>query len=388
MSDVKVTLFSQFLALVDRNEFDKIVKKHGTDKHSKGIDSWTHFVAMIFMHLADANTLRDISKGLLSATGNLSHLGVERAPSKSAMSYINMNRSYKLFEDLYFQLLDKYEPSIAHRRLYARHLKRQIFIMDSTVIPLSLSLFDWAKYRTHKGAIKLHAVLDYDTGLPSYAVITEGRKHDVKVAKQTAFPAGSVVVADRAYLDYDWLYNLDSTGAFFVTRLKNNADIAIVQSFLTNDRHDHILSDEDIQLMGFYSKKRYPEKLRLVRVHDKEKDRTLLLLTNNMSWTADTVSQLYKARWDIESFFKHIKQLLKVKTFVGTSANAVRIQMWCAMITILLLKYLKQKANYKWHLSNLVCFIRINLFVKINLWKWIDKPLIEKANPPPQLLLF
>ena len=211
---------------------------------------------------------------------------------------------------------------------------------------------------------------------------------DVKVAKQTAFPAGSVVVADRAYLDYDWLYNLDSTGAFFVTRLKNNADIAIVQSFLTNDRHDHILSDEDIQLMGFYSKKRYPEKLRLVRVHDKEKDRTLLLLTNNMSWTADTVSQLYKARWDIESFFKHIKQLLKVKTFVGTSANAVRIQMWCAMITILLLKYLKQKANYKWHLSNLVCFIRINLFVKINLWKWIDKPLIEKANPPPQLLLF
>ena len=177
MSDVKVTLFSQFLALVDRNEFDKIVKKHGTDKHSKGIDSWTHFVAMIFMHLADANTLRDISKGLLSATGNLSHLGVERAPSKSAMSYINMNRSYKLFEDLYFQLLDKYEPSIAHRRLYARHLKRQIFIMDSTVIPLSLSLFDWAKYRTHKGAIKLHAVLDYDTGLPSYAVITEGRKH-------------------------------------------------------------------------------------------------------------------------------------------------------------------------------------------------------------------
>ena len=388
MSGVKVSLFSQLLGLIDRNMFSKIVRDHNTDKHSKGINSWTHVVSMLFMQLANANSLRDISNGLRSATGNLSHLGVTKAPSKSSMSYINEHRTYQIFEDLYFKLLEQYEPSLQRRKKHARRLKRKIFIMDASIIPLCLSLFDWAKYRTTKGALKLHAVLDYETGLPNYAILTDGKTHDVTAAKGTNFPSGSVLVVDRAYVDYNWLNELDSNNVFFVTRLKSNADIDIVASFLTNDKHEHILSDEDIKLTGFYSSKKYPKNLRTVKVYDQKNDQTLVLLTNNLSWTADTVSQLYKARWDVEVFFKHIKQLFKVKTFVGTSANAVRIQMWSSMIAILLFKYLKNKAKFKWNLSNLVSFFRINLFVKIDLWQWVNNPIHIKPKPPPEITLF
>ena len=388
MSRIKVSLFSQVLKQIDRSIFNKLVAKHKTDKYTKGINTWTHFVAMLFMQLSKVDSLRDISTGLRSATGNLSHLGVEKAPSKSSISYINKHRKALFFEELYFELLENLEPSLNKRRKYARRLKRKIFIMDSSIIPLCLSLFDWAKFRTKKGAIKLHAVLDYDTGLPNYAAITDGKKHDVKVAVDTVFPRDSVLVVDRAYVDYDWLFNLDSSGVFYVTRLKSNADIEIVETFLTNEKHEHILSDEDIKLTGFYSSQKYPDKLRIVKVYDKDNDQTLVLLTNNLSWTADTISQLYKARWDVEVFFKHLKQLFRVKTFVGTSENAVRIQMWCSMIAILVFSYLKRKAKHKWNLSNLVTFLRINLFVKIELWKWLNNPITKKANAPPQPTLF
>lgn len=388
MSAVKISLFAQILQQIDRTEFSKLVREYQTDKHNKGCDTWTHFASMLFMQFSGVNSLRDISNGLRSATGNLNHLGISQAPSKSTISYQNKNRNYKLFESLYFKLLDKFEPSLSRRRKYARRIKRKIFVMDSSIIPLCLSLFDWAKFRTKKGALKLHAVLDYDTGLPSYACMTDGKQHDVKVAKQTVFPSDSVLVVDRAYVDYDWLYNLDSNNVIFVTRLKSNADIEIVQSFLTNDKHEHILSDEDIILTGFYTSKKYPKKLRVVKVYDSVNDQYLFLLTNQMSWTADTISQLYKARWDVEVFFKHLKQLFRVKSFVGTSSNAVRIQMWCSMICMLLTRYLKIKAKYKWHLSNLITFLRMNIFVKINLWQWLDKPIIDRVKPPPQNTLF
>lgn len=388
MSRIKITLFAQLLSLVDRNRFRTLVTKYDSDKGCKGYDTWTQFVAMIFMQFSGVSSVRDISNGLKSATGNLSHLGVSKAPSKSSVSYQNKVRTYKVFEELYFTLLDKYEPSLRRRRIHARKLKRKIFIMDASIIPLCLSLFDWAKFRTKKGALKLHAVVDYDTGLPSYACMSDGKKHDLTVAKDTVFPKDSVIVVDRAYVDYEWLYHLDSSGVIFVTRLKSNADIEIVDKFLTNEKHDHILSDQDIVLTGFYSSKNYPDNLRIVRVYDKVNDKILVLLTNQLIWTADTISQLYKARWDVEVFFKHLKQQFKVKSFVGTSANAVRIQMWCSMIAILLANYLKNKASYKWHLSNLVCFLRMNLFVKINLWTWLNMPILIKDKSPPQNLLF
>ncbi|NBC02086.1 MAG: IS4 family transposase [Bacteroidetes bacterium] len=388
MPRVNLNLFAQILGLIDRGMFSSLVREYGCDKHSKGIGTWTHFVAMLFMQMADAASLRDISNGLRSATGNLNHLGVGRSPSRSSLSYLNKNRSYQVFQELYFELLSLVEPSLQRRRRYARKIRRKVFVMDSSIIPLSLGLFNWAHFRTHKGAVKLHAVLDYDTGLPHYAVISDGKTHDVSPAKNLVFPAGSVLVVDRAYVDYKWLHDLDSNQVIFVTRLKSNADIQQVEQFFTDDKHQHILSDEDIRLTGFYSSKNYPDYLRVVKVFDRENQQVLHLLTNQRSWTADTVSELYKARWDVERFFKHIKQHFRVKTFVGTSPNAVRIQMWCSMIAMLLISYLKQKARYKWNLSNLITFLRINLFVKIQLWRWVNKPVLEKVNSPPENTLF
>ena len=382
MPDINISLFSQLLQLVDRNDFDRLVKKHNTDKFTKGINSWTHLVSMLFCHLAKSTSVREISDGLRSAAGNLNHLGVGKSPCKSSISYINANRSWELFKDFYFALLERYEPSLARRRKYALRLKRKIFIMDATTISLCLSLFDWAKFRTRKGGIKLHTVLDYDTSLPVFVHMTEGRQHESKVTPVTLFPAGSVVVMDRAYVKYEYLNNLDSNGIYFVTRLKRNADIKVVESFLTNEKHEHILSDEDIRLSGFYAAQASPGTLRVVEVYDDATQQHLCLLTNNLSWTADTISQLYRARWDIEVFFKQIKQVLRVKTFIGTSANAVLIQVWSAMISILLLKYLQNRAKHKWHLSNLAAMLRTHLFSKIEIWKWLDQPFI-KSNPPP-----
>lgn len=309
-------------------------------------------------------------------------------PSKSSLSYLNANRNADFFEDLYFDLLTQLEPSLKRQRQYAKRLKRKVFLMDSSIIPLCLSLFDWAKYRTSKGALKLHAVLDYDHGLPSYAYLSDGKMADINAAKPLSFSAGSVLVVDRGYVDFEWLFNLDSKGVFFVTRLKSNQHFEAVADAPIKSKNPNLDMDQDIRLTGDTAQKAYPKKLRLVHVWDPERKAYLKIITNNLSWTADTIAELYKARWDIEVFFKHLKQLFRVKSFVATSANAVRIQMWCAMIAMLLLRYLKNKAKYSWHLSNLITFLRLNLYSKISLEAWINKPFEEPEKPPAQTALF
>src|SRR5690606_36157187 len=266
MSKSKISLFAQMLGLIDRSRISNVVRKHDTNKYSKGIDTWTHFVSMMFMQLADVSSLRDISNGIRSASGNLNHLGVTTAPSKSSLSYRNKHRTYKVFEDLYYDLLEKFEPSLQRRRQYANKLRRKIFIMDGSVIPLCLSLFDWAKFRTKKGAIKMHAVLDYDLGLPNYAYITDGKTHDIKPARNHTFPPDSVIVVDRAYVDFEWLNNLDSNRVTYVTRLKKNVNFKIVKELPVNHKHKHVLSDQIIRLTGDKTKNKYPEKIRVIEV--------------------------------------------------------------------------------------------------------------------------
>lgn len=382
MSDVKISLFSQILSLLDRSIINRAVREHQSDKYSKGINTWTHMVSMVFMQLSGATSIRDIATGLLSATGNLNHFGISKAPSKSSISYLNKTRGYEVFRDIYFQLLESLEPSLVKARRHAYKLKRKIYLMDSTVIPLSLSLFDWAKFRTTKGAVKLHTVLDYDTGLPCYAVLSDGKKHDLTMAKTIDFPKGSVLVMDKAYVDFQWLFSLDSSGVIFATKLKTNTRYEVLLSKLINDKHEHVLSDQEIRLSGLFTKGKYPKNLRLVRVWDSENEAEIFLLTNQLTWTADTISQLYRARWDVETFFKNLKQNFYIKSFVGTTENAVQIQMWCSLIAILLLSYIKSKAKYAWHLSNLVSFLRLNLFVKIDLWRWANYPIIKPEKPP------
>lgn len=372
---VKVNLFSQILANISREKFDRLVTKYQSDKHVKGLKSWTHLVSMLFCHIGGAGSVRDISNGLNSTTGNLSHLGVSRVPCKSSLSYMNSHRSYELFKDFYFQVLEQLVSKHSFAKNGLLQLKRKIFLLDASIIPLCLDVFDWATYRRCKGAVKLHAVLDYEGCLPVFAQLTEGSVHEIKVAHSMNFPKGSVIVADRGYVDYKWLKVLDSNGCFFVTRAKSNMAFDIHQQFHVNGlKADGVLEEQHVTLKNYKAKQHYPGKLRLIRYLDSSTGKEYLFLTNNFTWKAKTVADIYKERWHIEVFFKQIKQHMKIKSFIGTSENAVQIQIWTAMTAILLMKFLKEKAKYDWHLSNLVTFIRLNLFVKIDLQKWLDQP--------------
>lgn len=250
---LNVTLFSQIIHCLDRNIFSTTLAKYKTDKHNKGINSWTHFISMLFCHLSKSQSIREITNGLLSISGNLNHLGIQgKSPSKSSLSYINANRDWQMFREYYFKLLENFQNKGQFKRKKFKKIKRKIYLLDSTIISVCLKVFDWAKYRQEKGVIEI--------------------------------------------------------------------------------------------------------------------------ITNNFTWTASTISELYKQRWMIEIFFKELKQHLKIKSFIGTSENAMWIQIWTAMITLLLLRYLKEIAKYGWSLSNLIAFLRMNLFVKIDLTQWLDNP--------------
>jgi len=345
-----ITLFSQIISKLDRNQFSKLVKLHQTDKHQKGYNSWTQLISMLFCQFAKSQSVRDISNGLRSATGNLNHLGINKAPSKSSISYENKYRNYKVFKDYYYQLLESLGQQAAFKQVKFR-IKSKIFLLDSTTISLCLSLFDWAKYKTAKGAVKMHTLLDYDGNLPAYVNITDGKTADNKGAYDIPLLKGSVIVADRFYNDFSLLNIWDSKGIFFVIRHKENIQYTSVkENKLPDNRHQHILKDEIIVLKNKSSKEKYPKRLRRVVIWDDVNKQTIELITNQMTWTANTISELYKSRWQIEIFFREIKQLLHIKSFIGTTENAVMIQIWTALITILILKVLKAMAKYKWHL--------------------------------------
>src|SRR5699024_8884219 len=263
-------------------------------------------------------------------------------------------------------------------------IKSKILLLDSTTISLCLSLFDWARYKNRKGAVKMHTLLDYDGNLPAYVNVTNGKTADNKGAYDIPLLKGSVIVADRFYNDFSLLNVWDSSGVYFVVRHKDNLQYEVIrENELPDGRHEHLLKDELIELTGPKSKKRYPGRLRRVAVWDAENEQVIELITNHRRWTANTIGELYKARWQIEIFFREIKQLLHIKSFIGTSENAVMIQIWTALITILILKALKAMAKHCWYLSNLVGFIRLNLFVKIDLQHWLDHP-FQPDHPPPE----
>lgn len=379
---LNITLFSQIISKLDRTRFKKLVDLHQSDKHQKGFTSWSHLVSMLFCQFANSQSVRDISNGLRSATGNLNHLAMQRAPSKSTLSYQNKHRSWELFRDYYFVLLESLGQQAQMKRTKFK-IKSKIFLLDATTISLCLSLFDWAKYKTKKGAVKMHTLLDYDGHLPAYVNITDGKTADNKAAYDVPLLKGSVIVADRFYNDFSLLNIWDNNEVYFVVRHKSNIKFKTFKELeLPENRHEHVLKDEIIELTGSITKAKYPRKLRRVALWDDKNGQTIELITNQMSWTANTITELYKARWEVEIFFRDIKQQLHIKSFIGTTQNAVMIQIWTALITILILKALKTQAKHSWYLSNLVAFIRLNLFVKVDLHKWLDNP-FAKEQPPP-----
>ena len=365
------TGFQFILDSSDRGQFFNLVFRHQAERCAKGFSSWDHFVAMLFCQLAQAKSLREICGGLSCCLGKLRHLGVKKAPSKSTLSYANAHRPWQLYRDLFYQTLDicKMAGPGKHRFRF----KNKLLSLDSSTISLCLSLFPWAKFRRTKGAIKLHLLLDHDGYLPTFAHITNGKKHDVTIARQIPLAPYSIVAMDRGYNDYQLFADWTENQVFFVTRLKDNADYTVVEKRRI-PANRNILADELIRFNGYYAQKKCPHILRKVVVWDKDQSREIVLLTNHLEFGPTTISAIYKDRWQIELFFKALKQNLKVKTFVGTTENALFIQIWTALIAMLLIKYLSFKAKFGWSLSNLVAFLRWNLFTYRDLWEWIDKP--------------
>jgi len=379
------SIFSQLLQLFPRVEFQHLVIITQAERHAKGYPCWNQFVSMLFCQLGRAHSLREITGGLRSCEGKLKHLGIT-APSHSTLAYANAHRPWELYEEVFLQLFERCRVQVVGKKKF--RFKNKLISMDSTTIDLCLEMFDWAKFRQTKGAIKLHLLLDHDGYLPSFAVITEGNVSDVKVVRQFHFDPGTIVVDDRAYNDYALFGRWTAEGVYVVTRMKDNALYEVVgEKEVPQNRN--ILKDELIEFKDPKAREKCPYPLRRIEVFDPDKKEILVFLTNNLKLGATTIAAIYKERWQIEIFFKALKQNLKIKTFVGTRPNAVKIQIWTALIAMLILRFLQLRSQFNWSLSNLVALLGMNLFTHRDLWAWLNKPFEIPPVPyePEQLKL-
>jgi Domain of unknown function (DUF4372)/Transposase DDE domain len=373
------SMFSQILKLIPRTDFEHIVKETGAEYRCKGLSSWSQFVAMLFCQLGRAHTLREIEGGLKSCEGKLTHLGIE-APARSSLSYANAHRPWQLFEKLFYTLFETVAAKAASVSKKKFRFKNKLVSLDSTLIDLCLSMYDWAKFRRTKGAVKLHLVLDHDGYLPCFGIVTEGSVHDVKVAQRIHFAPGTIVVDDRGYNDYRLFGNWTDADVFFVTRMKDNAQFEVVEE-RKPPQNRTIVRDQTIRLTGAGALEKCPHLLRRIEAIREDTGDILVFLTNHHSLGASTIAAVYKERWQIELLFKAIKQNLKLKTFVGTSANAVHTQIWTALIAMLLLRYLQLCSRFGWSLANLVALLRMNLFTHRDLMTWLNKPFTIPPDP-------
>jgi hypothetical protein len=368
------SLFNQLLQHFPRTEFAALVKKHDAERAAKGFTCWTQFVSMLFCQLGRADSLREICNGLGCCLGRLVHVGISKAPKRSTLSYANEHRPAALFEELFWTALGRFrqQQALGGRRHKFR-FKNKLLSLDSTTISLCLALFPWAKFRRAKGGVKAHVLLDHDDYLPAYVLITEAKRSDVRLADSFSLNPGSIVALDRGYTDYALFGRWTMRGVFFVTRLKDNAAYEVVAGCAVLANRG-ILSDQLIRLTGAQAQTGCPCLLRRVVVWDEENKREIVLLTNLLEFAATTLAAIYKERWQIELFFKALKQNLTVKSFVGTSENALRIQIWTALIAMLLLKWLHHLSQAAWSLSNLASMLRLNLFTYRELPKWLNDP--------------
>ena len=375
------SMFSQILRVIDRSHFARAVRDRQAERAAKGFRCWDQFVAMLFCHMAGANSLREICGGLASALGKVAHLGLKSAPARSTLSYANSHRPWQVFEDLFHSLLGGCQDLAASKGRRFR-FKNPLRSLDSTVIELCAEVFDWAKFRRTKGAVKLHMQLDHQGCLPCWALVTVGKQHDVKPAQGLFFAPGTIVAVDRGYWDYALFGRWTAGGVFFVTRAKTNMGCRVVASRAL-PKNGNVLSDLTVVLTGPGAWEKCPRELRLVTAWDPEQRRSLTFLTNIHHLAASTVAAVYKDRWQIETFFKALKQTLKVKTFVGTTENAVKTQIWTALIAMLMLKFLQMKSQFGWSLSNLAALLRMHLLMYWDLWVWLDRPFDAPAPEPP-----
>jgi hypothetical protein len=297
------------------------------------------------------------------------------------LAYANANRPWELYQTVFEQTLFKCQELVRSQGGRKKlRFKNKLMSLDGSIIDLSVSMFDWAKYRRTKGAIKLHLLLDHDGYLPSFAVVTEGKTSEIKVARTLRFSPGTILAIDRGYIDYLWFRELTQEEVYFVTRMKEKA-VYEVQEELQVPQNSNVVRDQIICFPRLGREGEEPVLFRRVEIWDAEKQEAIVFLSNLLAFGATTIAAIYKERWQVELFFKALKQTLKIKTFVGTSANAVRTQVWTALIAMLVLKYLQLKSTFAWSLSNLAALLRQQLFFYRDLWVWLDDPF----QAPPAL---
>jgi hypothetical protein len=355
------TIFNQILSLIPRYDFDKIIDKYASDKGVRKFSTFNHLVLLIYTQLTLKDSLRDVNTSLQQHTNNHYHLSIH-STSRSTFSDANKKRDYHIFKDLFQVLLQKI------KRLTPKHkfdFDNSLYLLDSSIILLCLSLVPWAKYKTKKGAVKIHTVLNMEGCIPEFLTITDGKTSDITEAKQAFnFPPDSIIVMDRGYIDFKWLYSLHKKDSFFVTRAKRNLNYFVIGQQEV-EPGTGVVEDLTIELTGKDAVSDYPELVRMIKYYDEKTKKYYTFLTNNFQLAAETIAEIYKSRWGIELFFKWIKQNLKIKAFLGTSVNAIMSQIWTAMITYLLLAFIEFQTKYSGSRLDLIRIIRETLFKKV-----------------------
>jgi len=363
------TIFSQLMDFLPSQDFRRCVDRYNGNYKLQSFSCWDQFLCMAFAQLTYRESLRDIEACLRSAGSKLYHMGIRGRVSRNTLANANQVRDWRIYAD-FAQILIS-----TARRLYVDdsfgvELNQTVYALDSTTIDLCLSLFPWARFRKHKGAVKLHTLLDLRGNIPTIVVITDGKVHDVHFLDRLAFEPGAFYVMDRGYVDFERLYNINLASAFFVTRAKRNFAFNRLHSLSTDE--STVLSDQIISLQGFYSRKSYPDKLRRIRFHDTQHDTYLVFLTNNFALSAVTIAQLYRCRWQVELFFKWIKQHLRIKAFYGTTPNALKTQIWIAICVYLLVAIVKKQLNLSASLYKILQVTSVTVFEKT--------PILEAFN--------
>lgn len=383
------TIFNQLFNFIPRHVFSRVVGQLKADRYTKSFTAWQQFLVLLYAQVSGKDSLRAIESGLLAHHSRLYHLGLP-AVARSTLADALQRRPCAIFETLFYALLCRAQ-TVAPRHQF--RFKNPLFTFDSTTIDLCLSIFDWARFRKQKGAIKLHCQLDHRGHLPTFLVMTHGLGHDLTVARHHFQPVSdSIYCFDRAYLGLPWLHQLHRDGAFFVTRaLKHQSYRVVGQQAPSVSRG--ILADQIIELEGSVSRRKYPDPLRLVTFRDPDSHRLYRFLTNHFHLAATTIAEIYRQRWQIEIFFKWIKQNLKIKTFLGTSRNAVMAQIWVAMIYYLLLSYIKFLSRIPFSITELTRRIQDTLMHRLDLLEVlaltrIPPPSLSPDFEPPQLALF
>ena len=366
------TVFSQLLKLIPRHEFETLAKQHHSGRSFRSASRWSQFVSMAMGQLSGRSSLRDIVENISAQTHRLYHLGSAKL-SRSNLSRINENKPYALYEALFEKLLRRCQGVVPGHQF---RFKNPLYSLDASTIDLCLSVFPWAKFRTTKGAVKLHVGLNHAGYLPEFVTLTEGRKHDVTVGRILQFPKGSIVVMDKAYNDYSWYKQLTDNGIFFVTRLKANAKYRVTERCEVL-KNKGLTSDQTIEFTGLQIAKKCPVQLRRIGYRDPATGKHYVFLTNNFKLAARTIADIYKARWQVELFFKWVKQNLKIKSFVGTSKNAVMTQIWIALCMYLLLAFLKFQSKLTKSMQQILRLLQLNLFEKR------DMMALLRGDPPP-----